>query len=287
MVNRVIVLLVVLAFIFSACQPQAAEQIAELPTLAVLPSLTPSSTFTATPTATFTVTPTPTSTPTATLTPTTTNTPTSTVTVTASTTPTNTLTFTPTFTNTPVATNTPTLTPTPNTPQIITFTTSVGSGAPNTTALLRWTTVADSARIDQLNQQGAVMQTFPIAPTGELSVVLPANAGRQVIFRLVALRGGQEVSQSLPITITCSVSWFFGDQFAPQAANCPTAVGAIATGAFQPFERGVMLYTNANGLNRTYALINQNNSYVSYGNGWDGNSQPWSLGDPPSGLHAP
>jgi hypothetical protein len=281
-------LLLIVTVIIAACQPQTAE-IGELPTLAVLPSVTASRTFTPTLTPTLTPTPTATFTATASNTPTRTFTPTITRTATITLTPTNTLTLTSTLTNTPVATNTPTVTSTPNAPQILSFISSAVSGAPNTTIVLRWSAIADSARIDQLNQQGAVMQAFPVAASGELSVVLPSNAGRQVIYRLAALRGGLEVTQSVPVVITCTVSWFFGDQFAPPAANCPTAVGAIADGAYQTFERGIMLWTNANGLNKVYALFNTNNVFQAVLSGWDGQTLNWTLqpATPPSGLYLP
>ncbi len=283
--SRLIVVLILLLLGLTACQPEA--QVAELPTLAVLPSLTATLTPTNTLTPTSTLTPTPTNTATPTSTPTLTLTPTVTTTATITRTPTSTLTPTPTQTPTPVATDTPTLTSTPNTPQILSFTASATTGAANSTLLLRWATISDSARIDQLNQQGAVMQTFPITPNGELSVVLPPNAGKQVIYKLVALRSGLEVSQSLPITLLCTVGWFFGDQFAPPAAQCPTAVGAIAGGAFQSFERGVMLYTNANGLDKIYALLNTGNTYTAVTSGWDGSSQTPNFGNPPSGFKSP
>lgn len=284
--RNVLILTLVLLIFLAACQPQAAE-VSELPTLAVLPSFTPSNTFTPTFTPTLTPTPTNTLTSTPTDTPTNTLTPTNTVTATVTLTPTSTRTLTPTLTNTPVATDTPTLTPTPNAPQIISFTASANNGSPNETILLNWSTISDSARIDQLNQQAAVMQTFPISATGQLSVVLPANSGKQVIYKLVALRGGLEVSQSLPIVINCTVGWFFGDQFAPPAAGCPTAVGAVAGGAYQPMERGVMIWTNANGLNKVYALFNSNNTYTSFVSGWDGAAQTPNYGSPPSGYLSP
>jgi hypothetical protein len=156
---------------------------------------------------------------------------------------------------------------------------------PNTTVVLRWVTVADSTRIDVLNQQGAVSQTFAtITPSGELSVAVPGNLGRLVVYRLVAMRGGQEVSQSLPIGIACSIAWFFGD--VPGVTGCPTAVGATAAGAYQPFERGLMIYVSANGINKIYGLQNQESRYVGIANGWDGNGMQYPP-DPPSGLFKP
>jgi hypothetical protein len=270
-----------LLIVTAACQPQQAE-VVELPTLAVLPSETPSNTP---------IPATETSTPTPTNTATNTSTPTSTVTVTSSLTPTVTLTHTstvtPTFTLTPTntATNTPVATATPNVPQILDFTSSSTSVAPNTNITLRWSTVADSARIDQLNQQGVVVQTFSVPPAGEIVVVVPGNLGRLVVYRLAALRGGQEITRSIPVNITCSIAWFFGNEFAPVGSGCPAAVGAVASGKFQPFERGVMVYVTANGLNRIYGLQNDGSRYTSFANTWDGN--PMSYDNAPSGLYRP
>ncbi|MCB9455576.1 MAG: hypothetical protein H6671_06285 [Anaerolineaceae bacterium] len=150
--------------------------------------------------------------------------------------------------------------------------------------MLSWNTVSDVARIDQLNQQGAVVQTFSVIPTGQLNVVVPAGS-HLVIYKLTAQRGGQEVTQSIPITVQCPISWFFGDQFAPANAGCPTAVGAIGPGAFQSFERGFMIYVNANNMNRIYGMQTQDSRYIEYTNGWDGATLTAST--PPSGLFEP
>lgn len=280
-----VVLILAVALWMVACQPQDEALLSALPTLAELPTLTPSDT--PSPTAT----PTPTASPTDTLTPTPTDTHTPTLTFTPSITPTSTITptftVTPTatFTSTPTPTDTPTATATPITPEIFTFTASATSVNPNTLVTLTWTASADSARVDQLNQQGAVTQTFPVVPSGQLTVTVPANQGRVVVYRLVAIRGGQETSRSIPITVTCPISWFFGNEFAPPNSGCPTALGAIGPGAFQPFERGLMIYVNANGLNRIYGLQNADNRYASFPNGWNGGALAY---DPaPPGLFQP
>jgi hypothetical protein len=155
----------------------------------------------------------------------------------------------------------------------------------NTTIVLTWQAIADSARIDQLNSQGAVTQTFPVSASGQLSVVIPGNTGQQVIYRLSAQRAGQEVSTSIPITITCAIQWFFGTPPAGSNVGCPTAVGAIAAGSYQPFERGFMIFTTANGLDKIYGLQTQDNRYIAYTDGWDGSTIVSS--SPPGGLFAP
>ena len=279
--GRVVILMLLLA---AACAQQQ-PQVIELPTLAVLPSFTPSNTPTLTSTPTDTLTPTATDTPTNTLTFTPTLTATPSVTVTASLTATFTLTPTSTSTFTPIPSDTPTLTFTPNAPSILSFLSSATSGTPGASITLQWQTIADSARIDQLNQQGAVMQTFSVVPTGQLVVGIPSGAGQLVVYKLVAIRGGQETSQSIPIQVSCPIPWFFGDQYAPPNSGCPTAVGAVASGKFQQFERGVMIFVTANGLNTIYGLQNDGNRYIAYVNTWDGGGLTYN--DPPSGLFKP
>lgn len=273
-----------LLILVASCQ-QGAQEVGELPTLMVLPTETPTSTPTSTPT--------PTATPTATSTPTNTATPTNTLTFTPSVTFTATITatstITPTFTMTATATptNTPPATATPNAPQILSFTASATTVPPNSSVTLNWNTISDTARIDQLNQQGAVMQTFPVLPSGTLPVTVPGNTGKLVVYRLAVQRGGQEVTLSVAITIQCSISWFFGDQYAPANAGCPTSSGSVGEGRFQQFERGYMIYVNANGLNTAYGLAAQDNRYISYINGWDGvTSEPCS-DNPPTGFFEP
>ncbi|MBL8156339.1 MAG: hypothetical protein JNM70_19320 [Anaerolineae bacterium] len=281
-----LVLIALAVILLGGCQGES-ETVAELPTLAVLPSLTPSNTPTLTPTPS----PTPTETPTAT--PTNTLTPTSTLTVTPSVTATSTLTATPsitptatsTATNTP--TNTPTITNTPDRPQILSFTASATNVVANTSITLTWSTIADAARLDQLNAQGVAVQSFSVVPSGSLPVTVPGNTGRLVVYRLVAIRNAQEVNASLPITVQCATAWFFGSQLAPPDSGCPTGPQAVGPGAFQSFERGFMVYINANSLNTVYGAQNQDTRYISYANGWDGATTYSCFGTPPGGLFPP
>jgi hypothetical protein len=146
--------------------------------------------------------------------------------------------------------------------------------------------VSDVVRIEQLNQDGAITQTFPAQPpTGTLTVSVPGNQGRVVQYRLVAQRITATVSQTIQVNVICSTSWFFGDQYAPPGTGCPAALGAIGQGAFQRFERGAMIYVNANGLNSIYGLANDGARYIRVINGWDGST---IRNDPaPSGLFIP
>lgn len=297
-----LIALVIVVLSIVGCQPTAQDAV--IPTLAQLPSLTPSPTSTVTPTPTdtplptFTSTASPTATDTRTPTPTPTTTATETLTLTPSATftpsrtptltrtPTPTRTSTPRPTRTPRPTSTPTATNTPDLPVIVSFQATSNTVADNSPVTLFWSTQnADGARIEQLNAQGAIVNTFGVVPNGQLPVLLQSTQGRTVLFRLVAVRGASEIAQTLSVNITCTISWFFGDQYAPPDAGCPQALGASAPGNYQPFERGYMIYVTANGLNRIYGLQFDQNRYIVYGNSWDGTTINSTT--PPSGLYMP
>ncbi|MDX2160936.1 MAG: hypothetical protein SF162_06385 [bacterium] len=305
---------ILFAFIGLLCAAGCAaapEATIEVPTLMVLPSVT--ATYTPSVTPTFTHTPTPTVTFTATLTPTLTRTPTATDSPTATATPTPTITLTPTATDTPTATRTalpsdtptatptrtltptatftrtpiptatatatatftPTLTPTATipAPQIFSFVASPTLTAPNGTIFLTWSGEGEIARIETLNVQGFATQIIPVPVTGNYSIVAAPQTGRVINFRLVITRGGQETSRNAVVQIACSTSYFFGDTLAP-TAPCPGGPVSVVSGAYQPFQFGIMLYVNGNvsgtAINRIYGLISTNSTYGSAQNGWDG-----------------
>jgi hypothetical protein len=275
-----VLLLVAVLAVMTACQPQTPE-ISELPTVFSLPTLSATNTFTPT------YTPTPTSTPTNTLTPTSTILPSATLTFTPTVTRTPSITPTPTASPTNTLTPTPTATHTPPAPEIRSFTANPMSGAPGTPVTLSWDSASDTGRIDQLNAQGSVVQTYSVVPTGTLVVAIPSGQGRSVTYRLTVARGGTETFRLLTVVVQCTIAFFFGNEFAPPDAGCPTAVGAVGAGLFQPFERGFMIYVNANAMNTFYGLQSQDSRYISYANGWDGTSTHTCTGTPPSGLFAP
>jgi hypothetical protein len=293
---RVIFILIILLSLV-ACS-DSRNEVAELPTRIILPSDTP--TFTPSPTDTPTSTPSVTPVPpsaTPTNTPTFTPTPTSTPTTIPSATPippTPTASITPSPTNTPA----PTATPTPNTPQIISFTSNVTPTNGNlivpggTGIILYWETSADIVRIEQLSTQGTVESTVSVTPTGQMPFVVPTS-GTQVIYRLVAERGGMSVTQNLPIAIqiVCPVPWFFGNQLALPQSGCPTTGSVSLVGKIQFFERGMVINLTLGGQNWLYGIIGTpaiNGSYIAYVSTWDGVSQSTALcGTPPAGFFAP
>jgi hypothetical protein len=126
-----------------------------------------------------------------------------------------------------------------------------------------------------------------VVPSGSLPITVPGNLGKLVIYRLVAIRNAQEVTFSIPITVSCSTAWFFGNQFAPPNAGCPTGAQSSGPGAFQQFERGFMIYLNVSSANRIYGGQNDGARYIEYQNGWDGSTTYSCFGTPPGGFFAP
>lgn len=290
-----VILILIAALSTAACAPQP-QQVGELPTVFVLPSLTPSHT----PTETHT----PTATSTASATPTPTLTPTATSTATPTATNTPTATFTPSLTATlnatvaaPTATQSSNVTPSTPTVEglaINAFTASAPTASVGGTITLTWQAIGDQARIETVNPQGIVISQADVALTGTLPVVVPSVQGTSVIYRLVVLKGGQERSQivTVGLTLVCPIPWFFGT--AIPALGCPVAPAETGAGAFQAFEQGVMFYVNANNRNTIYALANQGavggivqqNTYQTVLNGWNGSTDHCTE-TPPAGFVKP
>lgn len=288
----------------SGCAP-ASQETGALPTLVEFPTEPP--TEEAPPTATPTDAPpteTPTHTPTSTFTPSATVIePTATMTFTPSNTapaqPTATFTLTATVTEAP-PTATSEISPTSDTPQIITFTASSSVAAAGGTVELRWETIGDETRIDRLNQLGQVLETFSVTPTGQLPVTIPANQGASISYRITAKRNQQEVTSTLTITVSgtggggtpCTIPWFFGNEYAPANAGCPTVAATQVNGAHQAFQTGRMISIEAT----IYTLINTGSptsgELTQNFNTWDGSSEyanysSCSSTPIPAGLFAP
>ena len=294
---------------------------ASLPTVMVLPSLTPTETASITPepslshTATFTDTPSITATAAAThtLEPSVTLTPSETPTLTPTPTATSSTTSTPTSTRT--ATRTGTLTPRPTAsptrtitavaqvvatsafPSIASFSASSVDAAGGAQIVLRWNAQGEDARIEQQDTNGLVQLTTPVPVNGELNVTVPNAPAGRVYYRLVVKRGLQEVTQTLEIRVQvqCAINWFFGNEFVTsENVGCPPAAAVQVIAAYQPTEMGMMFNLNIDGQNLIYALIRmpgKNGQYASdqYGtavNVWDGINN-YCTGIPPAGTMLP
>jgi hypothetical protein len=242
-------IVVVLLLALAACADLPPDETLVLPTLAVLPSLTPSDTPTLTPTPS----------PTTRLTPT----PSPTFTRTATFTPSPTLSVTPsaTITDTPTATGTslPTVTP-PN----------AGLGALALTALA--VTLPPT-----VPRTPAPSPTFFVTPPG--GAVPP---GALPTFTALPL---SSISCSSPPAATLSLL-ISGDTALINALGCPLNARIEVGGAAQAYERGVMLYVSGSpGL--IYAL-SSDGRFRRFFDTWTPGLDPESGGEiPPPGLIEP
>jgi len=248
------------------------QKVAELPTEAQFPTLTPTDivTETATPTHTPTATATETLTPTNTATSTNTSTPTVTFTATLTPTltlsPTSTLTLTPSATPTPLQSATPLPTRTPNTPIINSFQSSTVSTEPGAEVLLRWSVNATSAQLEVVNSGGTITDRRDVQLVGSFTTTTPTS-GNVVTYRLVAFRNGNETRSIITVDLAgtplgCTSEWFFDD--VPNGAGCPVGDPERPSLVFQQFRRGFMFRMSLNGSVRVCAIQNDRNLYACY-----------------------
>ncbi len=281
------VTLTVLMLVLAACGTGGDTE--PLPTVAQLPTVTPSDTPTNTPVSTPT--PTATATPTYTDTPTASATHTPTVTFTPTNTPlpsatfTATLTMTASHTPTATATFTPTASPTPTDPVIVTFSSNVSSSAPNGSVIFRWEAQADSVVLERLNMSGTPIESNSVPLIGTFTVTIPNVAQSQVIYRLTATRGGKTTSLSLPITLVapvCAISWFFANP--PANLGCPNSYSQSYPAWYQPFQNGHFFRIQIGALDKVCGIQNNLNLYTCANYAVYTGTPPVT---PPSGTVAP
>lgn len=268
----------------TACTPNRA-----LPTVAVLPSNTPSntptitwtpsatltpsltptrtSTFTLTPSRTPTFTLTPSRTPTFTLTPSLTYTPTFTdtpITPTLTETPTLTPSRTPTITRTPRPTRTPSLTPSPTVmPAITTFTVFPDTVQVGSTVTVTWVADADKVTLEMVSgTSGAIIQTFSVEAAGSKTFTMNADNGNVINFRLTAVKAGKTVKAEKAINVQCAAPWFFS----PPPSGCPPQPALQDVFIYQQFERGAAIFIPTR--NTVYILASENSRVNAYPNSW-------------------
>lgn len=128
-------------------------------------------------------------------------------------------------------------------------------------ATLLWRADADTARLERLNVQGVVIESFIVDPIGTLNVPLP-NTAETVIYRFVAIRGQNQDALSLPLELSCQFAWFFSE--APASLGCPSAPDSRARAAYQEFVDGFMLRLNWNGRDRVCGIQFDRDLYSCY-----------------------
>lgn len=275
---------IILLLLVSACQPDDL-----LPTLQAFPTGTATDTATITPSATQTAsvthTPTQTNTPSPTASHTATHTATNTATRTRmpSATPTNTITSTATNTPTPTATFTALPTRTPDAPIIENFQANKTSASNSEPIILRWAVEADSVQLSVIDSNGTLIQTLDVNLVGTFSTNTPAT-GDFVTYRLTAVRGAEELLNSVTITMqaTCTPSWFFSNP--PTTIGCPTTSSNFVPVTFQAFQNGFMFQATVNGTSSICAVQLDSNLYSCYAPNTYTGTPPVT---PPSGTQVP
>lgn len=276
---RTVCMLFIVSLLGAACSGAAQDE--ALPTLAILPSPTDTLTPTNTPVETWTPTPTETETPTPS--------PTSSPTHTPTFTPTNTVPASPTSTNTVAPTATPTATLTPTeivvvpAPVIRSLSTNRQTAVPGEAIIVRWEAEADAARLETLNAGGTLLSSEPVTLLGTSNQIVPGGV-TAVIYRLVAIRGDNEVTQSVSVTVgqACEIPYFFGT--APSDAGCSPSGAVQAQGVYQTFERGVMFRITYDGMDKVCGIQNDRRRYSCF------NYRPYTgtpPAQPPAGLQPP
>ncbi len=183
------------------------------------------------------------------------------------------------------ATETATRAPTRAGVSIEYFTTNSATVKPGDNVTLFWSVRGASvARVYRVDEAGERIWRWDVNGSGQLTVGTRAQDRDVARFLLEADAGGGTVEQPLLIPLSCPENWFFDP--APEA--CPAASPQVTMQAEQTFERGRMIWVEAQ--DRIYVIFE------------DGASPAWAMypddfeeGDPerddsivpPSGMQQP
>jgi hypothetical protein len=126
---------------------------------------------------------------------------------------------------------------------------------------------------------------WEVEPTGSLEYTIPARSRNYESFVLyVSDEDGLLAQETLQLALRCPDEWFFS----PAPDICPAEAALVSDGAEQHFERGVMLWVDA-----------QDRIYVLFDDGqhprWSAHADEWDEGEPamdpeltpPPGLQQP
>lgn len=192
-------------------------------------------------------------------------------------------------TTTPTPTHTPSpphpLTPTPQ-PLIHFFQANVAIADPGDTLELSWATSnATRVTLYRLMPSGQLGTFWDVAPNGTFVYTTAPTDRNHVDFALFAGNAsGAWVQATVTVPLTCPDTWFF----APAPNECPWAAPLYSAGAEQSFERGFMVWVEAQ--DQIYVLFSDGQSP-----GWKVLYDNWDEGDPvddptlipPAGLYQP
>jgi hypothetical protein len=138
------------------------------------------------------------------------------------------------------------------------------TAAPGDPITFRWVIDADAARLEIMEPSGTILQTIPVdlsAPT--FTTNLPIS-GTSVIYRLVAVRGNDEIRAVVTVQLgtVCSMNWFF-DKPVP-SGGCPLAPPMQVPVTFQQFQTGYMFRIVHSGQDQVCGIQNDRNVYYCH-----------------------
>jgi hypothetical protein len=169
--------------------------------------------------------------------------------------------------------------------QIEYFTTSATTIKPGDRITLFWSVKGtDKATIYRLDSTGKRQQLWNVGRAGSLEVPT-RTADRDVVQFLISIGDdNNHLEQTVAIPIGCTEPWFFE----PQPEACPAAPPTLGTQVEQTFERGRMIWVQAQ--SRIYVLFNdgQRPAWAYYTDEFkDGQPESDPSLSPPSGLLQP
>jgi hypothetical protein len=169
--------------------------------------------------------------------------------------------------------------------QIEYFTTSASSLRPGDRLTLFWSTKGvDKATIYRLDAKGKRGQLWNVNRAGSLEVATKPDDRDVVQFLLTIGDATNHLDQTLAVPLSCSEPWFFE----PQPSQCAPSPAIVSAEVEQTFERGLMIWVQAQ--TRVYVLFNDNQKplWAYYPDEFkDGQPESDPSLSPPSGLFQP
>ena len=133
------------------------------------------------------------------------------------------------------------------------FTTNASSLRPGDKLTLFWSTKGvEKATIYRLDAKGKRQQLWNVARAGSIEVATKAEDRDVVQFLLTIGDATNHLDQTLAVPLSCSEPWFFE----PQPSACAPSPAIVSAEVEQTFERGVMVWVQAQ--TRIYVLFNDN-----------------------------
>jgi hypothetical protein len=178
----------------------------------------------------------------------------------------------PTGTPTSPATASPTAAPSSGfSPEIIFFRANLTEADPGDSIMLEWeTTGAQFVSVYHLLASGQLGEPFwEVEDRGSLTYAIQPTERNATRFVLFAGGGSQTIQATVTVTLRCPDTWFFS----PSPDICPAQAALESFAAEQTFERGVMIWLQAQG--RIYVLFSDGDSPH-----WNAHTDIWGEGDP-------